>query len=90
MPVFEVLSFKVVCVGAQEPVSVSSVCISRISVQLCFWANLQTGKQQLHPRAWEEAPGLWGTGLGSHSQAAGSWTAAVGGGSDFYHPLKVL
>lgn len=33
------------------------VCASGMCAQLCYWLNLQTGKQHLHPSAWAEMSG---------------------------------
>lgn len=33
------------------------VFVSGMCAQLCYWLNLQTGKQHLRPSAWAEMPG---------------------------------
>jgi len=59
----------------------ASVCVSRIHIQLCCWLDMQTGKQQPHPLAWDGDPHLSGhTGLGSSGQAGGTPVPGAGGG----------
>ena len=48
------MSVSSVCVGVHV---CAHVCVSGIRVQLCYWLNLQTGRQQQHPSAWAETLG---------------------------------
>lgn len=37
-------------------------CVSGTSAQLCYWLNMQTGKQQPSPSDWTETLGPWAVG----------------------------
>lgn len=59
-----------------------SACVP-LCVSLGYIISLlrpQKGKQQLHPSAWVETMGPWGTGLASSGQEGGPWARATGRG----------
>ena len=57
-----------VCVGVH-----THACIPAMHMQPCYWVNLQMGKQQLCPSAWDKDRQVSRrVGLGSSGQAAGT------------------